>query len=339
MITIKELAGILNVSPTTVSNVVNGHTEKMSEETRRKIEHALIQYDFRRAYRSNEQPGELKLISVDFNLRFRKRIFMDPFCAELLDAICVKLQEYGRYPVCGSLKDTEEAYKKLQARNIEGGIVVGFKPWECEAFSQKVGKPVVFIDCGVGNYDNVGIDDYEGGRQITEFMIKQGHRKIAFFCDRKSPASSTLERFRGYCDALSQYEIAYSNEDYLYLPDDRNLMREALRNFAVKAKRQGYTAVFVVSDYLANVTIRIFEAVGLSVPDDISVAGFDDNLYAKLGRPMLTTVRQPVREKGEQAVSLLMQRIYGEEVIANSFQLPVELIVRDSVKNITLPRT
>ena len=338
MITIKELAGILNVSPTTISNVVNGHTEKMSEETRRKIENAMIQYNFRRSYRSNEL-GELKLISVDFNLRFRKRIFMDPFCAELLDAICVKLQEHGRYPVCGSLKDTEETYKKLQARNIEGGIVVGFKPWECEAFSQKVGKPVVFVDCGVGHYDNVGIDDYEGGKKITEFMIKQGHRRIAFFCDRKIPVSSTLERFQGYCDVLTKYGISYSNEDYLYLPDDKNLMRETLRDFAVGAKQQGYTAVFVVSDYLANEAVRIFESVGLRVPDDISVAGFDDNLYAKLSRPMLTTIRQPVVEKGEQAVSLLMQRIYGEEVTVNSFRLPVELIVRDSVKNITLSHT
>ncbi len=336
MITIKELASILNVSPTTVSNVVNGHTEKMSEETRRKIERALIQYDFRRSYHSS-QPGELKLVSVDFNLRFRKRVFLDPFCAELLDTICVKLQEYGRYPVCGSLKDTEEAYKKLQSRNIEGGIVVGFNPWECEAFSHKVGKPVVFIDCGTGNYDNVGIEDYEGGKRITEFMLRQGHRRIAFFCDKKNPVSSNLERFRGYCDALEEYGISYSNEDYLYLPDDKNLMRETLRNFAHKVRRQGYTAVFVVSDYLANETIRIFETAGLSVPDDISVAGFDDNLYAKLGKPMLTTVRQPIREKGEQAVTLLMQRINGEEIIANSFRFPVELIVRDSVKNITLP--
>ncbi len=337
--TIKELAGILNVSPTTVSNVVNGHTEKMSEETRRKIERALIQYNFRKIYRSNEQPGELKLISVDFNLRFRKRVFIDPFCSELLDSICVKLQEYGRYPVCGSIKDTEEAYKKLQARNIEGGIVVGFKPWECEAFSNKVGKPVVFIDCGVGNYDNVGIEDYEGGKQITKFMLNQGHRKIAFFCDRKVPVSSTLERFQGYCAALSEYGISYSNEDYLYLPDDRNMMRETLRDFAIRAKQRGYTAVFVVSDYLANETIRVFDAVGLRVPDDISVTGFDDNFYANLSIPKLTTIRQSIAEKGEQAVTLLMQRIYGEEVLVNSFRLPVELIVRDSVKNITLPNT
>ena len=169
---------------------------------------------------------------------------------------------------------------------------------------------------------------------MTEFMLKQGHQKIAFFCDRKSPVSSTFERFRGYCDALKNAGIDYNNEDYYYLPDERNLRREAIRSFALKARQEGYTAVFVVSDLLANETVSNFFEEGLQVPEDISVSGFDDNLYARLCRPMLTTIRQSVDEKGEEAVKLLMKRIRGEEILAKSFKLPVELIVRGSVKNI-----
>lgn len=335
MITIKELAAILDVSPTTVSNVVNGHTEKMSVATRRRIEEALDKYEFNKVIHEEDHSKALKLITVDFYLRYKEKVFMDPFCSELLDVICVKLQEYGRYPVCGVPKKPEDISNKLKARNIEGGIVVGFNPWDCEGFAEKLGKPVVFIDCGEGNYDNVGIDDYGGGREITDFMLKQGHRKIAFFCDRKSPVSSTLERFRGYCDALKEYGIEYSNKDYYYLPDERNLRREALRKFAVNAKKENYTAVFVVSDLLANEAIHVFFEEGLNVPEDISVAGFDDNIYARLSRPALTTIRQTVAEKGEEAVKLLMKRIKGKEVIAKSFKLPVELIVRESVKNIS----
>ena len=147
--------------------------------------------------------------------------------------------------------------------------------------------------------------------------------------------SSTFERFRGYCDALESYGIAYNNRDYYYLPDARHARREALRSFANNAKKEGYTAVFVVSDLLANEAISIFFGEGLKVPEDISVAGFDDNVYARLSRPMLTTVRQFVAEKGEEAVKLLMQRIKGEEIVAKSFKLPVELIVRESVRNIS----
>lgn len=334
MVTIKEIAAILGVSSTTVSNVVNGHTEKMSVKTRRRVEDALIKYGFHKEYYEEDHSKALKLITVDFYLRYKEKIFMDPFCSELLDAICVKLQEYGRYPVCGTPKATEDMYQKMQGRNIEGGIVVGFNPSDCHEFAEKVGKPVVFIDCGEGDYDNVGIDDFEGGRLITEFMLKQGHRKIAFFCDRKSPVSSSFERFRGYCSALGDYGIGYSNKDYFYLPDDKNLRREALRNFAVHAKENGYTAVFVVSDLLANEAINTFFMEGLRVPDDISVSGFDDNLYARLSRPQLTTIRQSVEEKASEAVKLIMKRIRGEEVLVSSFKLPVELIVRDSIKNV-----
>lgn len=334
MITIKEVASILGISPTTVSNVVNGHTEKMSSATRQRIEQALVQYGFEKTVHQEEYGKALKLISVDFCLRYKESVIADPFCAELLNSICMKLQEYGRYPVCSVPKDEQDIFQKLQARNIEGGIVIGFDPWECQEFAQRVGKPLVFVDCGEGEYDNVGIADYEGGKQITEFMLKEGHRKIAFFCDKKNPVSSTYERFRGYCDALEGYGIAYDNKNYYYLPAGRNLRREALCNFALKAKEEGYTAVFVVSDLLANEAISIFFGEGLKVPDDISVAGFDDNIYARLSRPMLTTVRQSVKEKGEEAVKLLMQRIKGEEIIAKSFKLPVELIVRESIRNI-----
>ncbi len=334
MITIKEIASVLGVSPTTVSNVVNGHTGKMSPETRQRVEEALIKYGFRKSEHPGTRSNELKLVSVDFSIRFREKIFMDPFCAELLDSICVNLHKYGRYAVCGSTSSTQEIYEKLKAPNVEGGIIVGLEPGECNAFSEKIGKPVVFIDCGEGAYDNIGIEDYEGGKLISEFLLKQGHRKIAFLCDRKNPVSSTLDRFEGYCDALKGYGLSFNNEDYYYLPDDSIIRKETLREFAGRIKKEGYTAAFVVSDYLANEVIKVLTSEGLRVPEDISVTGFDDNIYARLIAPPLTTIRQSVYEKGERAVDLLMQRIRGEEVLVSSFKLPVELIVRNSVKNI-----
>lgn len=334
MITIKEIARELGVSPTTVSNVVNGHTDKMSMVTRQKIEEALVRYDFNTAYPDKNYSKALKLVSVDFFIRYKDKVFTDPFCAELLDAIGERLQKYGRYQVCSAPKNIDDIYDKFQASNIEGGIVIGFNPSECEMFAKKVGKPIVFIDCGEGNYDNVGNDDYAGAKEITEFMLKQGHRRIAFFCDRKEPITNSFERFRGYCDALKGFGIAYSNQDYFYLPNEKHQRREILRSFAMHAKKDGYTAAFIISDLLASEAINVFFAEGLRVPEDISVSGFDDNIYARLCRPMLTTVRQPIAEKGIEAVDLLMRRIKKEEVEARSFKLPVELIVRDSVLNI-----
>ena len=94
-------------------------------------------------------------------------------------------------------------------------------------------------------------------------------------------------------------------------------------------KKAGYTAAFFISDFLANEAISIFYSKGISVPEDLSVTGFDDNIYARL-----TTVRQKPEEKGKEAVGLLMRRIYGEEVPVGRMRLPTELIVRESVRNL-----
>ena len=107
-----------------------------------------------------------------------------------------------------------------------------------------------------------------------------------------------------------------------------------LRQFAQNVKESGYTAAFFTSDFLANEAISIFYSQGISVPEDLSVSGFDDNIYARLSRPMLTTVRQKPEEKGKEAVGLLMRRIYGEEVPVGRMRLPTELIVRESVRNL-----
>ncbi|MCC8168061.1 MAG: substrate-binding domain-containing protein, partial [Clostridiales bacterium] len=189
------------------------------------------------------------------------------------------------------------------------------------------------IDCGEGEFDSVGLDDIEGGRLITDFLLSQGHRRIAFFSDLEEMRAGTLNRYRGYCEALKKYGIIAADEDCYYLPDDYSQRHETLRYFAVNVKGMGYTAVVVASDLLASEAINVFFEEGLSVPEDISVTGFDDNIYARMSRPMLTTVRQPVAEKGEQAVKLLMQRIRREKVLVRSYKLPVELIVRDSVAN------
>ena len=160
---------------------------------------------------------------------------------------------------------------------------------------------------------------------------------MLFFCDQRDPVGADGERYRGFLDAVKKYGASFSKEeDYIFLPADKHLRHEVLRRFAKTAKEKGYTGAFFVYDLLANEGINIFFSQGLNVPEDISVVGFDDNIYARLSRPALTTVRQSPAEKGRAAVNLLMKRIYGEEVLAPSLQLPTELIVRESVANRTV---
>ena len=335
MITIKEIARQLGVSPTTVSNVINGRTEKMSEQTRMKIEEMLVKNHYvqeNRGGRSSQD--ELKLVIVEFFFGEREHIYTDPFCAELLEAIEKELEKTGRNVVCSTVYSEDEFLKKLSAYNVEGSIILGCDPSRCEALCKRTGKPLVFVDCGEGNYDNIGLQDREGAKELTSYLIKQGHRKIAFFCDQEEPIASNRSRLLGYREALEKHEISYSQEDFYYIPQEKNLRYEVLRRFAKTAKTKGYTAAFFAADLYANEAVSVFFSKNLWVPEDISVVGFDDNVYARLSRPSLTTVRQSPTDKGREAVKLLLKRVYGQEVMIRSMELPTELIVRESVRNI-----
>lgn len=334
--TIKEIADLLGVSPTTVSNVIHGHAGKMSEDTRKRIEEALVKYHYVHTGRGgSEETREIKMVLAVFSLREKQHILTDPFCGKLLEAIQKELWKYGFHTVCELPEKEEEIIGELNSRNVAGAIILGYELDKCESLSRRVMKPVVFVDSGEGDYDNIGLDDYGGAYEMTSYMIRQCHKKIMFFTEYLGVTSySDQERLRGFRQALEDHGIAYQPEDMIYLPGDRYLRHELLRQFARNKAGRIYTAGFFSSDLLANEAISVFFSQGIRVPEHFSVGGFDDNIYATLSRPMLTTIRQHPEEKGIRAVRLLMKRIKGEPVRTGHLQLPTELIVRESIKNI-----
>lgn len=335
MITIKEIAEKLGISPTTVSNVIHGRTEKMSEETRKKVEMALVSNHYVNESRQKEEQEELKLVTLDFCLGENVDVMNDPFCAGLMSGISRELKKSGRYLLSDSPSDEESILRKLSSRNVEGAIVMGISPDRCESLQKRSVKPIVFIDAGDGNYDNVGLQDQEGARELTAYLLRQGHRKIAFFFDAEgAEAPCSRGRYAGFLEAYRCFGLSHPKEDCFYLPKERYLRAEFLRQFGRTRAGTDYTAAFFLSDLAASEAVGCFFAVGLSIPEDLSVSGFDDNIYARLSRPALTTVRQLPEEKAKAAVALLMDRIYGREVIVRSLHLPTELIVRESVRNI-----
>lgn len=334
MITIKEIAERLGVSPTTVSNVINGRTSKMSEETRKKVEAALVEYHYVGESRREDLNAGLKLISLDFCLGENKDILTDPFCASLMETLMRELYSLGWYVVSSSPKNEDEILRKISARGIEGGIILGYNPEKCEELRSRIAKPVVFIDSGDGEYDNIGLQDAQGAYEMTAYLLQQGHKRIAFFYDHGGFTASNRERMRGFQQAMKAHGLKVEAQDYYYLPLDKNERHEILRQFARNKAGKDYTAAFFVCDLFANEAVSIFFSMGVSVPEQISVTGFDDNIYARLSRPRLTTVRQHPEEKAKEAVKLLMNRIYGKPVLVHSLHLPTELIVRESVRNI-----
>lgn len=331
MVTIKQIAEQIGVSPTTVSNVLNGKIQKMSPETRRKIEQALVDNNYYRM--DNKKEGAIPMIILGFNTWGKENIVADPFVGELLGVIEAELRKYGRGVIFTANRDFMDLKRLLTGGNVEGGIMVGYNAELCEELTGASPYPLMFIDSGDGDYCNVSLEDKEGMREITSYLIKGGHRRIAFFCDQEyPPITNNEQRLSGYKAALQRAGLEFFREDYYYLPPEKYIRQEILRKFALKKAKKEYTAAVFVSDLLANEAINIFEGVGITVPEDISITGFDDNIYARVCRPMLTTVRQSPTAKGQEAVRLLMMKIKGEDIGLDSLVLPTELIVRESVK-------
>ena len=197
MITIKEIADQLGVSATTVSNVLNGRAGKMSQETRQRVEEALLRNHYVKEKKNNRGEPQHHLVAVYICLGKKKHVLTDPFCGSLLEGIDRELRKYNRAMVCGTVDDNESFAKVLQNSNLEGAILLGCEAEFCTALVHQIPIPIVFVDSYGEGVDNIGLEDYEGGYEMTSYLIGQGHRKIAFFGDQQHPMGSSLYRFRG----------------------------------------------------------------------------------------------------------------------------------------------
>lgn len=341
MITIKDMAEIAGVSPTTVANVLHGRTKKMSRETLRKVQEVIDNSN----YVSNMGARMLanygsKIIGVimNYDRRSDNNIISDPFYGTIVGALEREIREHGYYMMLYTAGSIDETVRLASLWNIEGLIVLGCKSSDVEKIRQQMELPVVFIDSyyedHTGEFHNVGLDDFGGGYQMTKYLLHRGHRRIAFLADEENPVGVDRERLKGYQKALEEYGIPYRQSDYIPISYKKVTRHSILWEFCRKRLKE-FTALFFASDFYASDAIHIFQTQGIRVPEDISVAGFDDNVFAEHCSPMLTTVQQSVEDKGYYAFQMLHRLIKGEPCEENNIHLPVKLVVRGSVKSIS----
>jgi len=172
---------------------------------------------------------------------------------------------------------------------------------------------------------SVLVDNFRGGFAATEYLIRSGHRRIAFLGGPKG-LMTVMERHRGYQEALTAARMPRADEQLVrfgaYTEDFGRVAFPALWSLPVRP-----TAVVAANDLIALGAIQAASQVGVSVPRDLSVVGFDDiPLAGLLG---LTTVRQPVALLGEKAILLLLEIIRSKHSLApHTTTLDTELVIR-----------
>lgn len=180
---------------------------------------------------------------------------------------------------------------------------------------------------------SVRMDDYRAAYDLTKYLISLGHERIGFIKGHPRLIASE-HRFQGYCDALKQANLKIDKEiikQGYFSHESGEVCGQAL----LKSAASRPSAIFASNDDMAAATIDVAHKLHIKVPNEVSIAGFDDTTIASLSWPPLTTVRQPIAQMGETAVELLFKHLDPERQISpeagkNHITLDFEIIVRKS---------
>ena len=340
MITIKEIASKLGLSTTTVSNVIHGKTKEVSAETIARVQKFLEEVEYVPNINArNLAQGQSKIIgvvlkSLDFRLWHSSNILSDPFVADMIGGIEKAVRDAGYYMMLYISDDIAEIIQHISIWNVDGLILFSMMDDDGNRVAAKYHKPIVCIDTysSANNDDfvNVGLDDAKGAYDAVKYLIGSGHRKIGFVTDNRVGVDE--QRFWGYRRALAESGIEYSDKDFFLMKPSKELVNDNIVKLCSKAK--DYSALFCCSDIYAAIMMAALKERGFRIPEDISIVGFDDNLYSRICTPRLTTVHQDADEKGRVAVETLVGMIMGREPVSKKIVLKTHLVTRDSVRKI-----
>jgi len=326
MSTVKDVAELAGVSVATVSRVVNG-SGKVADSSRLRVEKAISEL----GYCPNLAGRKLR------SGRTNKIIVLIPsishqFYSKVVSAIERSASEKG-FGVLVGITHANEATEKsfvdmLRAKWADG--IIFFSSFMPSEELVKLGSEYPIVQCAEHTTDkipSVGIDIENAAYDAVSLLIEHGHRSIAMFSSKEKYISA-CQKEAGYLRALREHGI----EESFILYDSYSYDSGA--RLAEKAAKLPITAIFCISDSIAIGAIKKLHDIGISVPDDISVIGFDDTSVSKRFIPALTTVAQPQKDIGTAAFELLHERLINRFAKPEFVKFPHTLIIRDTVKNI-----
>lgn len=341
MITIKEIAQMLNVSPTTVANVIHGRTNKVSKENVKRIQKALLEYNYvPRMDLESLTKGKSRIILVVAHLakKYSYTYLSDPFFGYIIGALEEMITNSGYFMMLYLNKDDDDITSTAMSWNAAGVITITFSCRAFEKLSSVCSCPIVGIDtygttAQLKKGHHVKLDDTEAGRMMGRYLISRGFKHIITLTD--DIIGSAIERSYGIIEVIKEYNLPYTPPGYLYLdPLNKTSYKQLDQFFPLAGKN---CVFFCTSDQFAFSVIGYLTRHGFLIPDDFSVCGFDDNIYAGFSIPQLTTVHQDIRAKAQIALDILLQLINGKQLEDSVTYLPVSIITRSSTKNYSAP--
>lgn len=328
MTTIREVAKKAGVSPTSVSHVLN-NTRFVSENIRERVNSAMHELNYRpNALARSLRRGEthtLGLILPDSS---------NPFFAEVGHAIESAAFVLGYSVIlCNTENDENKEHlytEVLENKQLDGIIFVGTGE-NRESISAIIqnGLPLVVVDRDMSNLelDTVTTENHQGGMSATQHLLSLGHQIIGCITG-PSNITPSADRVTGYRDALQRAGIPI--EESLLVRGDFHAPSGYSAALQLLQRTPRPTAIFVCNDMMAIGALHAAAQLGLNVPENVAIVGFDDIELASYTTPSLTTVAQPKQEIGQLAVKLIFERMGNPSLPPRHNILSTRLVIRES---------
>ena len=325
--TLDDLAKLAGVSASTVSRALNDHPS-ISTRTKQRI-WALARerdYPFRRYMPSGPIGSEGSIAIVTPRTHGRPLPLSHPFFLELLASIGEAARDRGcDFTVSHTAPaNYDDLFLATTTSRANGVIFLGQSTLH-EAFNQLADTDARFAVWGAQlqgqKYCSIGSDNLLGGRRATLHLARLGRKRIVFLGETDPEA---LQRRAGYLDALKESGLEVDNT--LVIPVDFELESAEAAIGALVRRKAPFDGIVASSDLIALGAIRALRRAGMSVPEDVSVVGYDDMLLSRLSTPALSTIKQDTYKAGR----LLVARVLDAAGDHRPERLSTDLIVRES---------
>ena len=323
-----DIAEELGLSTATVSNVIHGKTNKVSDETVQRVTALLEERQYIPSMAGvllARNSSKIIGVFVNYHEKYEGHTLDDFFIASSLNFLSTEIEASGQFMMVKKAKCAEEIIRFSSMWNMEGIVVIGFCDQDYMYLRNHMRIPFAVYDGYCEHPErllNITIDNFSGGYQMGCHFRALGHQTA--LCISDNDTCVDMERFCGFSEGF-----APGKAELLLIPMQKE-QRQSFYKTHLEQFQQ-VSAVFAVSDYYAIDLMHFLIEQGFSVPEDISVAGFDDTPMCEMVTPTLTTIKQDGALRAKIAVRKLQELREGKEICTEA-KLPVSLVVRSSTK-------
>lgn len=330
-VTIYDVAEKANVSIATVSKVIN-NKGYISKKTREKVKRVMNELDYRPNIMASALMGKqtktIGLLIPDLS---------NPFFSELARSIELRGHDLGyNLFICNTDYKIEKENKYidlLKQKSVDGYILAsGFEKTDKIEELIKEKKPVVVVarDFSVFPVNAVALDDFMGGEIAARHLLEQGHKNIGVIA---RDLWSNRERLRGFKHVLKENDLSL-HPTFRYIEGIDHLLLGSKMAGEYLTSDNPPTAIFACNDLLAAGVLQKARQLGVNIPKDLSLVGFDDTSIASIIEPPLTTIAQPIENMGREVMDTIVAIIKGEKKDISRITMMPSLIKRETVQKI-----